>query len=82
LPNTNTTVSGPALYPPPPPGALAGGPNASPSDQDALDHAVMDSGVAKRYVDMIGSYSTNEVAINWNAPLTWVAAYLDQQLGQ
>jgi endoglucanase len=23
------------------------------------------------------AYSMNEVAINWNAPLVWVAAYLD-----
>jgi endoglucanase len=66
-------------FPPPPPGALAGGPNATPSDEVALKDAIMDSGPAKRYVDLIGSYSTNEVAINWNAPLMWVAAYLDQQ---
>jgi hypothetical protein len=66
-------------FPPPPPGALAGGPNATPSDDAALKNAIMDSGPAKRYVDMIGSYSTNEVAINWNSPLMWVAAYLDQQ---
>jgi endoglucanase len=26
-------------------------------------------------VDDIGSYSTNEVAINWNAPLAWLAAF-------
>ena len=29
------------------------------------------------YVDHIESYSTNEVAINWNAPLAWIAAFLD-----
>lgn len=68
-------------FPPPPPGALAGGPNAEPTDPDALNHAILDSGPAKRYVDMIGSYSTNEVAINWNAPLAWVMTYLDQQFG-
>ena len=68
-------------YPPPPPGALAGGPNGSPSDPDALDAGVMELGPARRYVDVIGSYSTNEVAINWNAPLVWVTAYLDQQSG-
>jgi len=68
-------------FPPPPPGALAGGPNADPTDPDALNHAILDSGPAKRYVDMIGSYSTNEVAINWNAPLAWVMTYLDQQFG-
>ena len=31
----------------------------------------------KCYVDDIASYSTNEVAINWNAPLAWAAAFLD-----
>ena len=61
---------------------MAGGPNAIPTDPDAEEHAIMDSGFAKRYVDMVESYSTNEVAINWNAALTWVAAYLDQELGQ
>jgi endoglucanase len=29
------------------------------------------------YVDDIESWSTNEIAINWNAPLAWVAAFLD-----
>ena len=33
------------------------------------------------YVDNIESYSTNEVAINWNAALAWTAAFLDD-LGQ
>ncbi len=32
---------------------------------------------AKCYIDALGSYTTNEVAINWNAPLAWVAAYLE-----
>jgi endoglucanase len=68
-------------YPPPPPGALAGGPNGSPSDPSALDAGVMDLQPAKRYVDVIGSWSTNEVAINWNAPLAWVASYLDSHYG-
>ena len=30
----------------------------------------------------IESYSTNEVAINWNAPLAWVAAFLDDVQGR
>jgi endoglucanase len=64
-------------YPPPPPGAVSGGPNSNPSDPDALDEGVMDRAPSKRYVDLIGSYSTNEVAINWNAPLAWVVTFLD-----
>lgn len=65
-------------YPAPPPGALAGGPNASPTDPDALAAGVMELAPAKRYVDEIGSYSTNEVTINWNAPLAWMATFLNE----
>ncbi len=63
-------------FPPPPPGAISGGPNGSPADPTAIS-AVKDLPISRRYIDNIGSYSTNEVAINWNAPLVWVAAYLD-----
>ncbi|MCX7681167.1 MAG: glycoside hydrolase family 9 protein, partial [Anaerolineae bacterium] len=65
-------------YPPPPPGALAGGPNSYLQDPYAESHL---AGCApqKCYVDHIDSYSTNEVAINWNAPLAWVAAFLDEK---
>lgn len=62
-------------FPPPPPGAVSGGPNGQPSDPTALE-TVARNPPAKRYIDDIGSYSTNEVAINWNAPLTWISAYL------
>jgi endoglucanase len=65
-------------YPAPPPGALAGGPNGSPSDPTAID-AVNTLPTARRYIDHIGSYSTNEVAINWNAPLVWITAFLNEQ---
>jgi endoglucanase len=27
----------------------------------------------------IESWSTNEIAINWNAPLAWAAAFLDER---
>ncbi len=67
-------------YPPPPPGALAGGPNSHLQDAYAAANL---AGCApqKCYVDHIDSYSTNEVAINWNAPLAWVAAFLDEHSG-
>lgn len=67
-------------FPPPPPGAVAGGPNGNPSDPTAIDAGVNELGTAKRYVDLIGSWSTNEVTINWNAPLVWVSAYLDTHM--
>ena len=34
------------------------------------------------YIDDIESWSTNELTINWNAPLAWVAAFVaDQDAG-
>lgn len=65
-------------YPPPPAGALSGGPNFNPTDPAATTADLFSRPPAKRYVDDIQSFSTNEVAINWNAPLAWVATYLDQ----
>ena len=38
----------------------------------------MSKAPSKRYVDDIESYSTNEVAISWNASLAWVATFLDE----
>jgi hypothetical protein len=31
----------------------------------------------KMYVDQTGAYACNEVAINWNAPLVFVLAFLN-----
>jgi endoglucanase len=33
----------------------------------------------KCFMDNGEAWSTNEVTINWNAPLAWVAAFLDEQ---
>ena len=66
-------------FPNVPPGVLSGGPNANPSDPEAMVPAIASRAPAKRYIDDIGSWSTNEVTINWNAPLAWVAAFLDAE---
>jgi endoglucanase len=67
-------------FPPPPPGVLSGGPNSG--RQDPAVQNMTNVAPAKLYLDQIESYSTNEVAINWNAPLAWVTAYLDQQFSK
>jgi endoglucanase len=69
-----------AELPPPPPGALSGGPNST-SPADEVAKALIDSGCAPQtcWRDDIRAYALNEVAINWNAPLVWVAAYLDEK---
>ncbi|MAY63613.1 MAG: endoglucanase [Rhizobiales bacterium] len=61
--------------PGPPKGALAGGPNGQPADPVAEEKL---RGCAPQacYIDEWGSYSTNEIAINWNAALSWIAAFL------
>jgi endoglucanase len=68
-----------AELPPPPPGALSGGPNSRYST-DRVAKALIDEGCAPQtcWTDDIRAYSMNEVAINWNAPLVWVAAFLDE----
>lgn len=66
-----------AVYPPPPPGALSGGPNNS-AMADPIAMKLKGHCTPQRcWVDDINAYAMNEVAINWNAPLVWVAAYLD-----
>ncbi len=64
-------------FPAPPPGAVSGGPNFSPTDPDAGAANLSDEAPSRRYLDTLESYSTNEITINWNAPLVWVATYLD-----
>ncbi len=64
----------PAL-PNPPVGTLSGGPNSS--IQDPYAQSRLTGCVAQFcYIDDIQSWSTNELTINWNAPLAWIAAYV------
>ncbi|GAA0592762.1 glycoside hydrolase family 9 protein [Streptomyces crystallinus] len=63
-----------ASLPNPPAGALAGGPDSALQDPVAQEK-LTGCAPAACYIDDIGSYSTNEVAVNWNAPLAWLAAY-------
>lgn len=69
-----------AAFPGPPPGAISGGPNSDLQDPYAQQAGLPGCPPMKCFVDHIESWSTNEVAINWNAPLAWVAAYLDDHV--
>ncbi|MDZ7718805.1 MAG: glycoside hydrolase family 9 protein [Balneolaceae bacterium] len=71
--NIHHRPSGAHIIPEPVPGLLAGGPNAGqqdgceyPSDLPALS-----------YVDDYCSYASNEIAINWNAPMVYLSAALE-----
>jgi len=64
----------------PPPGFLSGGPNSGRQD----DASKNPGGVkyahtepARCWIDDHRSYASNEIAINWNAPLALVLGYLD-----
>ncbi|MCC4635788.1 glycoside hydrolase family 9 protein [Xanthomonas dyei] len=61
----------------PVPGWLAGGPQ--PGQQDAKDCKVAYPSTlpALSYLDNACSYASNEVAINWNAPLVYVSAAIE-----
>ncbi|HSC87298.1 MAG TPA: glycoside hydrolase family 9 protein [Polyangiaceae bacterium] len=69
-------------FPGPPPGAVSGGPNSSLQDPQTKKSGLSrELPPQKCYVDHIEAWSVNEVAINWNAPLTWVATFLDEWRG-
>lgn len=63
--------------PGPPPGVLSGGPNSTSMSDDVAKTMRGKCAPQRCWVDDIHAYSMNEVAINWNAPLFWVAAWLD-----
>ncbi|TCO08853.1 glycoside hydrolase family 9 protein [Natronoflexus pectinivorans] len=65
----------------PVPGFLAGGPNVSVLT-DCGPEVERSPYPAKSYVDLECSYSTNEVAINWNAPLVYLSGAIDALLTQ
>ena len=57
----------------PVPGLLVGGPN--PSRQDKCNYPFTEPETA--YLDELCSYASNEIAINWNAPLVYLAGAID-----
>lgn len=64
-------------YPGPPPGVLSGGPNST-SMTDDVARTMKGHCIGMRcWRDANSAFTMNEVAINWNAPLVWVTAYLD-----
>jgi len=66
-------------FPAAPPGAISGGPNSGLQDPYAQGAGLKGCPPQKCFVDNIEAWSVNEVTINWNAPLAWVAAYLDEK---
>jgi endoglucanase len=72
-PSVADTVSAPV------PGFLVGGPNPGRQDKCTGYPSLLP---ARSYLDAVCSYASNEVAINWNAPLSYLAAALDAVLSR
>ncbi|MFA9391517.1 MAG: glycoside hydrolase family 9 protein [Prolixibacteraceae bacterium] len=75
--NFHHRASGADGIPQPVPGFVAGGPNSGKQDGEKYPF----SEAAKCFVDVEGSYASNEVCINWNSPLTALLAGVDAVLG-
>ena len=68
-----------AKFPAPPPGVVSGGPNSGVQDPYAQAAGLAGCAPEACFVDNIEAWSVNEIAINWNAPLAWVSAFLDER---
>ena len=60
----------------PVPGFIVGGPNKD--KQDRRDVEYNSDYPARSYADVVESYASNEVCLNWNAPAVFVLGYLEQ----
>jgi len=62
----------------PVPGLISGGPNRNVSQDPVLAaNFTSSTPAALCYIDDQGSYASNEICINWNAPLVFVAGYFN-----
>ncbi len=68
-----------AKFPEAPPGAVSGGPNSGLEDPYGQAAGLAGCPPQKCFVDHIEAWALNEITINWNGPLAWVAAYLDEK---
>ncbi|WP_207762389.1 glycoside hydrolase family 9 protein [Niveispirillum lacus] len=64
--------------PPPPPGVVSGGPNGGDSLGDEARKRIGPCAPQTCWKDDIDLFTVNEVTINWNAPLVWLTAWLDE----
>ncbi|ATC25179.1 glycosyl hydrolase [Caulobacter vibrioides] len=64
-------------YPAPPSGVLSGGPNSTNMSDTVASAMKGKCRPQTCWTDDYRAFTQNEVAINWNAPLVWVSAFLD-----
>ncbi|MBR3969974.1 MAG: glycoside hydrolase family 9 protein [Ruminococcus sp.] len=68
-------------FPKVPAGVMSGGPGAGMQDPyvGGLGYKRGTLASQKIFVDNAESWSTNEITINWNAPLSWMSAFMDDE---
>lgn len=66
-----------AAYPAPPAGVLSGGPNSTSMNDGVAETMKGRCKPQTCWTDDYRAFTQNEVAINWNAPLAWASAFLD-----
>ncbi|MFN3404778.1 MAG: glycoside hydrolase family 9 protein [Cytophagaceae bacterium] len=64
------------------PGFLSGGPNTGQQDKQGCAMPYPSDLPAKSYLDEECSYASNEVAINWNSPLTYLMFAIEASMGE
>ncbi|MFS2139152.1 glycoside hydrolase family 9 protein [Duganella sp. Dugasp56] len=62
----------------PVPGMIVGGPQPGQQDKKDCRQPYPSAMPAKAWLDNVCSYASNEIAINWNAPLVYVSAAIQQ----
>jgi endoglucanase len=62
----------------PVPGFISGGPNKDQQDKQQVDYA--SDLPAKSFEDVVESFASNEVCLNWNAPAVFVLGYLEKEM--
>lgn len=67
-----------ARYPNAPAGIVSGGPNSGLQDPYVKAAGLTKCAPEKCFIDNAEAWSTNEITINWNAPLVWVTAWIDE----
>ncbi|PKQ26307.1 MAG: glycosyl hydrolase family 5 [Actinobacteria bacterium HGW-Actinobacteria-4] len=67
--------------PHPPPGSVAGGPNDRTGTWDPTMQNLFADGCESQfcYVDNINSWASNEITVNWNSVMSWVASFMADQ---
>ncbi|NLP02883.1 MAG: cellulase [Fibrobacter sp.] len=63
------------------PGFVVGGPNKNREDAKDCKNAYTSELPALSYIDLMCSYASNEIAINWNAPLVFLSGAIEALQG-